>query len=131
MLIPIKIWLLASLLVVACVAKEKSPGGSSQALDTTTKCEIEASGATLKTCFEYTKLPEEYFSVASRSCADEKGAFTSKAACSRTDNVGGCTQGAGATGNTVGQLVLYYYSPGVTEEQARRLCGENGQFVAP
>jgi len=122
--------LLVLLLMVGC-GKENSSGGSSQSLDTTTKCEIEASQTTMKTCFEYTNLPEANFSIPSGSCAEAKGTFTAKAACSRTDNVGGCTQGGSSTQGSNIKLVIYYYSPGVTVDQAKRFCGQNEQYVTP
>jgi hypothetical protein len=123
--------LLVLLLTFGC-SKDGSSGGSSQVLNTTTKCEIEASDSSLKTCFEYTNLPEANFSIASSSCAEVSGTFTAKAACSRTDNVGGCTQGGDSVQGSNIKLVLYYYSPGMTVDQTKQTCGaQNSQYVAP
>ncbi len=117
------------LVLVACGTKDDSSGSSSQALDTTTKCEVETSG--VKSCFEYTNLPEANFSVGSGACTGVSGTFTPKAACSRTSNVGGCTQGGSVGQGSDIKLVHYYYSP-MTVDQVKQLCsGASEQYVAP
>lgn len=116
-------------LLLGCGTKDDSSGGTSQALNTTTKCELVNSGMT--SCFEYTNLPEANFSIASGACTQANGNFTAKAACSRTNNVGGCTQGGGQDSDVV-KLVHYYYSPGLTADQVRQTCTSEGeQYVAP
>ena len=124
------IFLSILLLVGGCGAKDDSSGGSSPSLDTTTKCDLVNSGVT--SCFEYTNLPEANFSVASAACTQVNGTFTPKAACSRTNNVGGCTQGGSSAQDGDIRLVHYYYSPGQTGDQVKQLCsGAGEQYVAP
>jgi hypothetical protein len=115
--------------LVACGTEDDSSGSSSQALDTTTKCDVVTSGD--KSCYEYTNLPEANFSIASAACAEVNGTFTPKAACSRTSNVGGCTQGGSVGQGSDIKLVHYYYSP-MTVDQVKQLCsGAGEQYVAP
>ena len=124
--------LLVLLPIVGCEAKEKSSGGSSPSLNTTTKCEFESSQTTVKSCFEYTNLTEANFTVASGACTEAKGSFTAKVACSRTNNVGGCTQGGNVGKDSIGKLVFYFYSPGMTVDQVKRSCSDqNEQYVPP
>lgn len=113
-------------------ASEKNAGNNAGAngLSGTTRCDTMTASGVL--CYEYTGLQESGFSVAKASCDQSKGTFTAKAACSRANNVGGCTQGVNGGNTTAGKLVIYVYAPNYTAEKVKQLCqSENEHFVQP
>ena len=124
------------IMIAGCKKTDTGSSGSNNdaqaavGINGTTKCDTTTASGPL--CYEYTGLPEAGVSVAKASCDDSKGTFTPKAACSRVNNVGGCTQGGSGLGSTLGKLVIYVYSPSYTADKVKQLCAnEKEQYVQP
>lgn len=73
-------------------------------------------------CYEWENVPEPAFGTVKETCDSLKGTLKTKQNCSRTQNVGGCTQGGQSNDASTMDLTIFYYGPSYTAQKVKQGC---------